>query len=52
MVGYMNKKKIRPNPKAYADRAALMIRNKMKNQIAMMMKKPPDYYNLRKNAFV
>lgn len=41
-----------PNPKCFDDRAAIQIRNKMRNQMAQMMRVSNDYYNVRKNAFV
>lgn len=48
MTGYFQQKRIKPNPKMFADRAAVQIRNKMKENIAKMMRAPHDYYNIRK----
>ena len=48
MTDYFVQKRIVPNPKKMADREAIRIRNKMKNQMALMMKKPADFYQFRK----
>ena len=37
MTQYFGQKKIRPMPKKMDDKAALVIRNKMRNQVAQMM---------------
>jgi hypothetical protein len=37
LTSYFGKKKIKPMPKKFDDRAALIIRNKMQNKVASMM---------------
>ena len=52
MTDYFVGKRITPNPKKMADREQIQIRNKMRNQMALMMKKPADFYEFRKGLMV
>lgn len=52
MTDYFIHKGIMPNPKLLQDRAAVAIRNKMKNQMANMMKVSSDFFSMRKNEIV
>jgi hypothetical protein len=48
MTDYFIQKRIKPNPMKMADREQIKIRNQMRNQMALMMKKPADFFEFRK----
>ena len=48
MTSCFLQKGIKPNPRAYEDRGAIQIRNKMRNEMATMMKKADGFYDFRK----
>ena len=48
MADYFISKRIMPNPKKMQDRQAILVRNKMRNQMARMMKKPDNFFDYRK----
>lgn len=48
MTSCFLQKRITPNPKKMEDRGQIQIRNKMRNEMAVMMKKPDSFYDFRK----
>jgi len=52
MTDYFIHRGIMPNPKTMKDRAAIVLRNKMKNQMAKMMNVSADFFMLRKRQMV
>ena len=52
LTDFFQNKNIVPNPKAFQDRQGLLIRNKMRNQMAMMMGKQNNVGFMKKAQMI
>jgi hypothetical protein len=48
LTDYFQSLGMKPNPKRFEDKQAIVIQGKMKNQLANMMKVPDNYFQRRK----